>query len=316
MQTSIFVTVDSLYNYCCHSDTVCLTAPNCSTMDSAEACITWSLFSDQSVTSVIGNISGAPESIGVGSSSPFMSIFLPYISNGQRLWVGNTGWIAGPLDPMRYVEFDASPNAGNNLTVTNVSFNYGDFQTSIDFNIINFKAYYSIDGWINSTVINATGLIYKNTAMLSFNQALSVFVPNGKTFSLRINPYALQNGNAGTPTFGIHNNVKICGTTSSITSIDEGKTGNIIPKSYQLEQNFPNPFNPSSVFQYDIPKTSFVKITVYDIIGREIRTLVNEMKSPGEYTVVFDARNLASGIYLYRMQAGDFVQTKKLILMK
>lgn len=316
LQTSIFVTVDSLYNYCCHSDTVCLTAPNCSTKDSAEACITWGLFSDQSVTSVIGNINGTPESIGVGSSSPFMSIFLPYISTGQRLWVGNTGWITGPLDTMRYIEFDASPNPGNNFTVTNVSFNYGDLPLGTDFNIINFKAYYSIDGWINSTVLNATALVYKNTAVLSLNQTISVSVPNGKTFSLRIYPYAIQNSIAMTPTFAIHNNVMICGTTNIVTSIDDGKTARVIPKSFQLQQNYPNPFNPSSVIQYDIPKTSFVKISVYDILGREIRVLVNENKSPGHYEIIFDANGLTSGVYFYIIRTGEFTQIKKMILMK
>jgi len=316
LQTSIFVTVDSLYNYCCHSDTVCISTPNCNTKDTAEACITWGLLSDQSITSIIGNINGTPESIGVGSSSPFMSIFLPYISTGQRLWVGNTGWITSPIDAMRYIEFDASPNMGNNFTVTNISFNYGDLPLGTDFNIINFKAYYSTDAWVNSTVLNATALIYKNTAMLSLNQVISVSVPNGKTFSLRIYPYAIQNSVAMTPTFAIHNNVMICGTTSSVTSIEEGKTGSIMPKSFQLEQNYPNPFNPSSIILYDIPKTSFVRISVYDILGREVRVLVNEEKSPGEYSVVFDARNLASGIYFYAIRSGGFKQFKKMILMK
>ncbi|MEX1276770.1 MAG: hypothetical protein WEE20_12610, partial [Bacteroidota bacterium] len=124
-----------------------------------EACITWALSDTNLVTSVVGNINGQPESLGAGSSSPFMSIFLPY-SNGQRLWVGNTGWVAGPLDPLRYIEFNTSPQTGNSFTVTNVSFNYGDFPNTTDFNILNFKAYYSTDNWANSTVLNSTALIY------------------------------------------------------------------------------------------------------------------------------------------------------------
>src|SRR3989338_4482613 len=173
------------------------------------------LLSTNAVTSAVGNINGQPESIGVGSSSPFMSIFLPY-SNGQRLWVGNTGWVAGPLDPMRYVEFNASPQPGNSLTVTNVSFNYGDFPLSTNFNILNFQAYYSTDNWVNSMVLNSTALVYLNTTMSLFAQPIvpGVLVPSGQTFSLRIYPYALQNGIAMTPTFAIHNNVVICGTTA------------------------------------------------------------------------------------------------------
>ncbi|MCR4322427.1 MAG: FG-GAP-like repeat-containing protein, partial [Candidatus Brocadiaceae bacterium] len=180
-----------------------------------DACITWDLLSTNAVTSAVGNINGQPESIGVGSSSPFMSIFLPY-SNGQRLWVGTTGWVAGPLDPMRYVEFNASPQPGNSLTVTNVSFNYGDFPLSTNFNILNFQAYYSTNNWVNSTVLNSTALVYLNTTMSLFAQPIvpSVLVPSGQTFSLRIYPYALLNGIAMTPTFAIHNNVVICGTTA------------------------------------------------------------------------------------------------------
>jgi hypothetical protein len=177
-----------------------------------EACITWALSDTNLVTSVVGNINGQPESLGGGSSSPFMSIF--DYNNGQRLWVGTTGWVAGPLDPLRYVEFNTSPQTGNSFTVTNVSFEYGDNQLSTDFQIINFKAYYSTDNWVNSTVLNSTALVYLNTAMSTFTMPVNVVVPSGQTFSLRIYPYALQNGLAMTPTFAIHRNVVICGTTA------------------------------------------------------------------------------------------------------
>jgi hypothetical protein len=99
-----------------------------------------------------------------------------------------------------------------------------------------------------------------------------------------------------------------------------------IPTAYYLNQNYPNPFNPSTMINYSVPKTSFITIKVYDILGREITTLVNEEKKSGNYNVEFSARggsvfggngsNLSSGIYFYRMQAGNFVETKKLILMK
>jgi hypothetical protein len=83
-----------------------------------------------------------------------------------------------------------------------------------------------------------------------------------------------------------------------------------------LQQNFPNPFNPTTTIIYSIPKSCFVSIKVYDILGREVTTIVNENKLAGNYTVQFNAVKLTSGIYFYRMQAGDFVQTKKLILIK
>lgn len=94
-----------------------------------------------------------------------------------------------------------------------------------------------------------------------------------------------------------------------------GKPKNI-PDSYSLEQNFPNPFNPSTTIHYLIPKESFVTIKVYDIIGKEIETLVHERKTAGSYSFVFNAYSLSSGVYFYRMQAGTFVSTKKFILLK
>ncbi len=88
------------------------------------------------------------------------------------------------------------------------------------------------------------------------------------------------------------------------------------PRSFYLSQNYPNPFNPTTTISYSLPRTSLVKITVYDILGREIKTLVNGQRSAGNYKVVFNASDFASGVYLYRMQAGSFVETKKLLLLK
>jgi len=88
------------------------------------------------------------------------------------------------------------------------------------------------------------------------------------------------------------------------------------PQTFVLSQNFPNPFNPTTKIKYFIPKTSLVTIKVYDILGKEVTTLVNEEKSPGNYEVEFNGKSLASGIYFYRLQAGGFVETKKMILLK
>ena len=100
---------------------------------------------------------------------------------------------------------------------------------------------------------------------------------------------------------------------SNMTGINEAKS---LPKSFALEQNYPNPFNPSTTIKYSIPKFGLVTIKIYDILGREVKTLVNEEKNAGNYNVEFNAGRLASGIYLYRMSAGSFEETKKLILIK
>ena len=93
------------------------------------------------------------------------------------------------------------------------------------------------------------------------------------------------------------------------------------PKKFVLYQNYPNPFNPSTVITFEIPGQArndnvLVTLKVYDILGNEIVTLVNEEKQSGVYEVEFDASSLASGMYLYKLQAGSFIQTKKMILTK
>lgn len=90
----------------------------------------------------------------------------------------------------------------------------------------------------------------------------------------------------------------------------------IVPDEYQLAQNYPNPFNPTTTIQYSIPITSNVSLKIYDILGNEVATLVNEEKNRGVYTVKFDASQYSSGIYFYKLHAGSFVETKKMILIR
>jgi len=89
-----------------------------------------------------------------------------------------------------------------------------------------------------------------------------------------------------------------------------------IPSDYALSQNYPNPFNPTTTIRYDIPANGWVTLKVYDILGREVATLVNGMESPGYKEVNFNANKLPSGIYFYRLTAGTFTETRKLVLMK
>jgi 5'-nucleotidase len=88
------------------------------------------------------------------------------------------------------------------------------------------------------------------------------------------------------------------------------------PVEFALEQNYPNPFNPATTINYSIPEAGNVEMKVYDILGNEVANLVNEAKAPGNYSAMFDASSLASGIYIYTLRANNFVQTKKMILIK
>ena len=89
-----------------------------------------------------------------------------------------------------------------------------------------------------------------------------------------------------------------------------------IPDRFELYQNYPNPFNPSTTIKYDLPKESSVKIEVYDILGKKVATLVDGIMKAGSYRIIWDANRFASGVYFYRIQAGDYHEVKKLLLLK
>jgi hypothetical protein len=93
----------------------------------------------------------------------------------------------------------------------------------------------------------------------------------------------------------------------------DGHSGNT---RLQLMQNYPNPFNPVTSISYQLPGISFVKLAVCDVLGQEVAALIDEVKQPGTYTVIWDASGVPSGTYFYRLQAGEFVETKKMILLK
>lgn len=100
---------------------------------------------------------------------------------------------------------------------------------------------------------------------------------------------------------------------TTITDIEDEET---IPTVFKLEQNYPNPFNPSTIIKFAVPERSNVLIKIYDIIGNEVLTLANEEMEAGWYKKSFNANGLASGVYLYRMQAGSYIMIKKMLLIK
>jgi endo-1,4-beta-xylanase len=101
--------------------------------------------------------------------------------------------------------------------------------------------------------------------------------------------------------------------TGSLVSVDEADE---IPQEFRLSYNYPNPFNPSTTIQFTVPEASNVTLKVYDVLGRHIQTLHDEYTMPGQYSVIFDAHSLSSGMYLYRIDAGSFTEVKRMMLMK
>ena len=106
---------------------------------------------------------------------------------------------------------------------------------------------------------------------------------------------------------GLRLNVGVVGTENTAIGI---------PTEFVLQQNYPNPFNPSTKISYSIPKSSFVTLKIYDVLGKEVMTLVNETKQVGNYEVEFNGSNLSSGAYFYRLESGDFKDIKRMVLIK
>ena len=94
------------------------------------------------------------------------------------------------------------------------------------------------------------------------------------------------------------------------------ETEKIPPDNFLLYQNYPNPFNPSTKISWQLPVGSWQTLKIYDVLGNEVVTLVNEEKPAGNYEIIFDAKNLSSGVYFYQLKTYEFIQTKKMILMK
>ena len=89
-----------------------------------------------------------------------------------------------------------------------------------------------------------------------------------------------------------------------------------VPTKFELSQNYPNPFNPSTIIKFSLPEASNVKLTIFNILGQEVKTLVNEFKEVGVHNINFNSDGIDSGVYIYRIEAGSFTQTRKMTLIK
>ena len=115
---------------------------------------------------------------------------------------------------------------------------------------------------------------------------------------------------------GFGNNLYIDNITSGTATGVGGTPITLLPEKYSLEQNYPNPFNPTTTISFSTPKQGLVTLKVYDVLGKEIATLVNGIKPAGIYNVDFDASNFASGAYFYKLETAEFTDIKRMILIK
>jgi hypothetical protein len=176
--------------------------------------------------------------------------------------------------------------------------------------------------WYFHFVYNGTNvLIYRNGTLLTTNPR-TINMPTGTGFKVGAYSTSSYSMSGKMDEFRIYNRAltaeEIVASWNKELPILVG-TPNIntqVPDNYSLSQNYPNPFNPATKISYDIPKAGIVKLVVFDILGREVRTLVNDFKQAGSFTVEFNASELSSGAYFYRIEAGDFTATKKMLLVK
>lgn len=145
------------------------------------------------------------------------------------------------------------------------------------------------------------------TSTLLITNGTSVFIPNGAEICADL--ITVHFGGS----FVTEDPSGICAGATVTGDIEEVET---IPTEFALYQNYPNPFNPGTLIKYQVPEKSFVLIRVYDLLGAELATLVNEEKSAGSYEITFNAQDLSSGVYFYQIKANNFVSTKKLVLLK
>ena len=243
-----------------------------------------------------------------------------YISLMLRTTSGGNSWttlirdsaIAFPVDPLKKIQFT---NANTGYLLKNKlykSTNSGDNWSMLDTNVFagrQLRKFYFINndtGWVT-----ATGTIFRtnNGGMNWTMQSIPTPDVTGDIyFTNTLTGWAIANGTTILRT-----------GTGGVTSIEPLSTE--IPTEFSLHQNYPNPFNPTTKIKFDIPQTvrgekSKVKLSVYDMSGKEIAELVNKELQPGSYEYNFDGSGLPSGVYFYKLQSGSFIKTKRMVMVK
>ncbi len=185
---------------------------------------------------------------------------------------------------------------------------------------INFKLFRVIGEEIERTQFAFTEGTNFRPDTLSHLDQITIANPEGTEISWKINtldPDSSSNIPSGSDTLYIFTSKGLSRyDTLRVFDLPAGVNDKNIPFTYSLSQNFPNPFNPTTTIRYQLPESGKVSLIIYDILGREVKTLVNEFKINGKYEVSFNASSLASGVYLYRLNVNDYVDVKKMLLLK
>ncbi len=226
-------------------------------------------------------------------------------------------WIARATNRYDYLNdvVFINPNeamiCGNNGTILR-STDYGK-NWSVNIQYLTSEHLRSIDAYANQVTVCGD-----NGKIMTSNDFGVTFVDQLNGENRHLYGVALRSGTVGVVVgeIGSAANGALYFTDMNGGYVGITQTGTEIPANYSVSQNYPNPFNPSTKINFALPKQGLVTIKVYDMLGKEIETLVNEVKSAGQYTVDFDGSRLSSGVYFYRIQANDFVDVKRMMLVK
>ncbi|NJD21157.1 MAG: T9SS type A sorting domain-containing protein [Melioribacter sp.] len=243
----------------------------------------------------------------IGSSRNFFSVLIDWwlanflnenVSSTHPEWV----YTYTPITKVNpYITY-SNPNVINGTTdgLYKYSAEYITFNSGKNLKI-NFNT--SVDGYIQIKAIKVNGA---NKIIEDVIPGVDYYVPDYSSVTFMV--YHNNGNDSQTAPFIYSFN------SSGITGVNESIE--LLPLSFSLDQNYPNPFNPSTEIKYQLPAGSMVSLKIYDMLGREVATLVNEFQQHGQYVKTFQGKSLPSGVYLYRLIAGNKVETKKMILMK
>ena len=209
-------------------------------------------------------------------------------------------------------DFSVSPRPGGSVNyMDNIEF----IHPIVPVELTSFSATTAKNGvklnWATATETNNKGFeIQKSSDRVAY---VTIAFVNGNGTSTSSHEYSYVDTKVSGKTFYRLCQVDFDGTSKFSNLVEVGE---IAPTSFELSQNFPNPFNPVTNIKYSVASAQQVTLKVFNVLGKEVASLVNERKEAGNYSVDFSALNLSSGTYLYRLQAGAFVQTKKMVILK
>jgi hypothetical protein len=219
------------------------------------------------------------------------------VASGYELWMSCKGrgiavlTVTNTVVPVELVSFAAKIN-GNSVTLN----------------------------WSTSTETNNSGFsierkqVFGQQSSVGNEEWIELVFVEGKGTTTEINAYSYSDNNLTSGKYLYR--LKQIDFDGTFTYSNDVEVIINFPEKFELSQNYPNPFNPSTSIKYQIAVSSPVSIKIYDVLGNEVATLLNGVKPAGNYEVTFDASSLSSGTYFYRLQAGSFVETKKMLLIK